>query len=243
MKTKAVSYSLWGNNPVYLKGAVDNAKAIQNIMPEWEMVVWYDSDVLINQEQLLTRLTELGVQTKFRPPKTINNGYFEYGMFWRLRTLDNEKYSHVIFRDLDSRITPREVDAVNQWVESCKTLHIIRDHPAHLNIHPLNMPGILGGLWGFKKPGKGFRIGPLIDQFVSENPQHRYGVDQQFLQQIYEQYKHDALIHDEVTKTGIAFRIKREDYSFIGERIDECGNPNINDRMWLESYLKSDSNE
>jgi hypothetical protein len=44
-------------------------------------------------------------------------------------------------RDIDTRIQPREVLAVNEWLESGKTLHIMRDHPQHY-------PRILGGMYG-----------------------------------------------------------------------------------------------
>jgi len=46
-------------------------------------------------------------------------------------------------RDLDSRVTEREVAAVNEWLESNKTLHSMRDHPWH------TVP-IMGGGWGSK---------------------------------------------------------------------------------------------
>ena len=43
-------------------------------------------------------------------------------------------------RDLDSIIKWREVAAVEEWVQSGKTLHSMRDHPQH------NVP-MLGGMW------------------------------------------------------------------------------------------------
>ena len=44
-------------------------------------------------------------------------------------------------RDLDAPLTVREVEAVNEWLESDLAIHIMRDNPDH------NVP-ILGGLWG-----------------------------------------------------------------------------------------------
>ncbi|HPC77997.1 MAG TPA: hypothetical protein PK811_06665, partial [bacterium] len=44
-------------------------------------------------------------------------------------------------RDTDSRLNPREADAVEEWIESGKSFHIMRDHPQH------NVP-ICGGMWG-----------------------------------------------------------------------------------------------
>ncbi|KZS20680.1 Uncharacterized protein APZ42_012561 [Daphnia magna] len=34
-------------------------------------------------------------------------------------------------RDSDSRIVPREVEAVQEWLDSHYMFHIMRDHPAH----------------------------------------------------------------------------------------------------------------
>ena len=39
-----------------------------------------------------------------------------------------------ISRDVDSFIYPREVDAVNEWLQSNYTFHLMRDHPMHRSI-------------------------------------------------------------------------------------------------------------
>ena len=46
-------------------------------------------------------------------------------------------------RDLDSRFSEREQEAVYEWVNGEKIFHIIRDHPEHGT-------SILGGTWGCK---------------------------------------------------------------------------------------------
>ena len=46
-------------------------------------------------------------------------------------------------RDLDSALTKRERAAVNVWLASNKSFHVMRDHPKH-QLH------MLGGLWGFR---------------------------------------------------------------------------------------------
>ena len=37
----------------------------------------------------------------------------------------------LLSRDTDSRIIPREKEAVNEWLASDRVFHIMRDHPAH----------------------------------------------------------------------------------------------------------------
>ena len=46
-------------------------------------------------------------------------------------------------RDIDSPILERETTVVHAWLDSQKTIHILRDHIEH------TLP-ILGGLWGIK---------------------------------------------------------------------------------------------
>ena len=48
-----------------------------------------------------------------------------------------------ISRDLDSRFSDREQAAVEEWLNSSKKFHIMRDHPRH-------RPAMLGGTWGCK---------------------------------------------------------------------------------------------
>ncbi len=45
-------------------------------------------------------------------------------------------------RDIDSRVCPREAEAVRDWAASPRPWHVLRDHPAHA-AHP-----VFGGLWG-----------------------------------------------------------------------------------------------
>ncbi len=46
----------------------------------------------------------------------------------------------IMSRDTDSRIIPREDDAVREWLASDKIFHIMRDHPYHC-VH------VLAGNW------------------------------------------------------------------------------------------------
>lgn len=67
----------------------------------------------------------------------------EFPMQWRFLVLGDNTVQKFLARDLDSRITQREMDAVNEWEKSSKLFHAMRDHPAH------ETP-ILGGMWGGK---------------------------------------------------------------------------------------------
>ena len=49
-----------------------------------------------------------------------------------------------MFRDLDSVITPREISAVSQWLDSKHAFHVMRDHPNHGTVP------MMAGMWGVK---------------------------------------------------------------------------------------------
>jgi hypothetical protein len=42
---KYVSYSLWGDNPIYCVGAIKNMNQIKEIYPDWQMIIYYDNTV------------------------------------------------------------------------------------------------------------------------------------------------------------------------------------------------------
>ena len=56
---KYLSFSLWGNLPIYNVGAIRNAELWKTIYPKWEMVVFYDKTVPLDT---IIKLKELGVR-------------------------------------------------------------------------------------------------------------------------------------------------------------------------------------
>ena len=81
-------------------------------------------------------------------------------------------------RDLDSAITSREVGAVEEWLKSEKTLHVMRDHPLHSE-------PMLGGLWGARlaKNRSAWKSiwGAIMDDPLSRSGRTSYGPDQTLL--------------------------------------------------------------
>ena len=54
-----------------------------------------------------------------------------FPMTWRFLPLLDQSVDRVMSRDSDSPILPREVDAVNEWLQSDKIFHAMRDNPYH----------------------------------------------------------------------------------------------------------------
>ena len=77
----------------------------------------------------------------------------------------------MIVRDTDSRLGIREKLAVDEWLDSGKKLHIMRDHPYH------RVP-MLGGMWGCR-PVLMDGLFDKIDQHIKSNPDEK-GSDQHF---------------------------------------------------------------
>lgn len=219
---KYISYSLWGKEPIYNVGIIRNAEQYKEIYTDWQMIVYHNNSVPI---ETIKKLNELGV-------KCINAEGKTYGMFWRFYATDIEDADYVIFRDADSRLSIREKLAVDEWIESGKTLHVMRDHPAHYIPYGTNSKGILGGMWGIKKQEIKFEQEINIfcmRQGILTNNNKFYGSDQAFLKSIYIFYNDDMCVHDEFFDKK-PFPIPRENGRFIGERID------INEQPLTDDY-------
>ena len=199
---KLISFSLWGNNPKYSIGAVRNAELAKEIYPEWKCRFYISKFV---DQKIIDKLLELNSELVLKDEL----GDWT-GMFWRFEAGADQEYEAVIFRDTDSRLNLREKLAVDDWLKSDKTFHIMRDHPAHA------FP-ILGGMWGIK-PSNKYDIENLLKNFKKEN---HYGIDYNFfISVLYPLIGSDKIVHDEFFEK-CNFPSKRIGYQFVGEVFDE----------------------
>jgi len=215
-----LSYSLWGDNPLYNVGAIRNSEQIKEIYHNWKMILYYDNTVPKETIKNLERNGAVCIDST-------NNGI--YGMFWRFLVSDLENAEYVCFRDCDSRLSERESVAVKEWIDSKKTLHVMRDHPAHGIPYGNDQLGILGGMWGIKA-----KQVPMTEMILKFNKDVKlgYGSDQTFLKTIYQVFQNDRHTHDEFFEKK-PFTIKRENGRFIGERINIDETPLTNDHLIL----------
>lgn len=209
---------------MYTIGAIRNAELAKSFYPGWHVVVYHDYTVPTN---VLKELSALGVQL------IDMTGHPIYGLFWRFLAADLPDCAYVIFRDSDSRLTLREKKAVDEWVDSGNILHVMRDHPFHQIPFGAEGLGILGGMWGIK--GGVIEMSALIEAFVKEKP-NQYGVDQDFLQQLYIRFLDSQTVHDEFFEHK-PFPMKRDGFRFVGERIDENEQPIGEDREVLKQHV------
>lgn len=206
--TKAISFSIYNDNPIYLIGLLRNIELARFFYPDWLVYVYYDDTV---PNEFIKNLKDVKLFD------CTGNGINK--LFWRF-FVEADRF---IVRDADSRISKREKEAVDMWINSGKKLHIMRDHPHHKY-------KIMGGMWGFV-PDSNF-IKESYDKWVNTENRGKTletkGMDQLFLEQvIYPEYQNDSLIHDSIKRVGddsISFPSKMENYKFIGEIYDENDN-------------------
>jgi hypothetical protein len=207
---KQISYTLFGNQPKYYVGAEKNILLNKTLLPDWETVIYYHKDNIL--PNTIEKLTELGgllidiSEFRFSDKETIH-----YPYFWRFFTFLNNGIS--IVRDLDSRISLREVEYINRWLNSDCDYFIIRDHPWHSPV-PSGLFGIKGKIFDFENH--------FID-FINKSDL-RWGTDQEILQLYMEKINKSNIFYCGLDK--IETYIPRDDKNFfIGMQIDENDKP------------------
>jgi hypothetical protein len=198
---KVISFSLWGNNPKYTKGAIYNSELAIDVYPTWTCRFYCDRSV---PNEVLDEL-----QTKENVELILMDEEGDWnGMFWRFYACEDSDI--MISRDTDSRLSLREKNAVDEWLNSDKDFHIMRDHPYHTT-------EILGGMWGSKK-GVVPKIKDYINDYIKGN---FWQVDQHFLRDIiYPLIKDNCVVHDEFFDNK-PFPSKREHNQFVGQAFNE----------------------
>ena len=216
---KIISFALWGNNPKYLIGAIKNAELAKVIYPEWIARFYVGTSVPKETLEKLflngSEVVDMGIPGDWT------------GMFWRFLPAGDPDVEAMISRDVDSRLSFRESEAVAAWFKSMKGFHIMRDHPCHAT-------EILGGMWGVRG-GMLRNMKQLIDEY---NKGDFWQVDQNFLREkIYPLVKLNSCVHDEFFQ-HCSFPTARNQYEFVGDVFDE--NDKRHDEYWrlLKNYLE-----
>ena len=219
-----ISFSLYGANPKYLSGIIKNSELIRNLLPSWQMRVYCGTDV---PKSTIESLIKNGCQIQMQ-----ESDWHPNGMFWRYLPIGNKEVRNIAFRDADSRISSRDVTALEEWLASKLPVHIIRDHPFH-------QTPILGGLWGINNDNiELLDFWSLADKYSVE-----FGEDQRFLRMhIYPIVRNHAFIHDDY----FAFEPKSarnllgyDTHGFMGESFSEYDVADLELREIAREYFDS----
>lgn len=202
---KIISFSLWGNNPKYTVGAVRNCEIANEIYEGWTCRFYIGKSV---PTEIIEKLKS------FKNSEVIEmdeQGDWT-GMFWRFYACEDADI--MLSRDTDSRLSVREKLAVDEWLNSDKNFHIMRDHPHHNT-------QILGGMWGCRNG--------ILKNIKTEIQRYQKGdfwqVDQNFLRDIiYPKIRNNSFVHDsffKVEHNSKKFPTDRIEKEFVGDVFDE----------------------
>jgi len=160
---------------------LDNVRSATTAYPGWQLFIYCDR---ANHEALAQE--ELGPHVHCILQQETSHGV--EGMSWRFLAVLHPSVEVVLFRDADSIFTQREVKAVQEWMSSSCSAHIIRDHPYHVS-------PIMGGLLGVKGSSLAL-LASLVKQRMQAHRLSEYGDDQVFLStDLYPKIVKTAMVH------------------------------------------------
>ena len=218
-KKSVISFSLYGNNPKYVQGAIENAKLRDTYFPGWTLRYYVLPSF---PAEKIKELKELGAEVE-HPPDELSDE--TSGMFWRFLAADDPQVERFIFRDTDSRLNARDRFAIEEWIKSGKPCHVIRDHPYH---YLLMNGGLWGGNRGFLKNNT--MIDLIRDFKKNKKCRHVWGCDNKFLEyDLWPLIKDDQISYDSYycksNPNSVAFPTPRDpNYQFVGQAFDGDGN-------------------
>jgi tetratricopeptide (TPR) repeat protein len=176
-----ISFSLWGANPRYLRGAMDNALQAPLVYPGWRLRYHVDNSV---PRDLQDALAECGAEIVHEP----DDRPLRERLAWRFKVANDPHVGRFLVRDVDSVVNPREAWAVGAWLASDRWFHAMRDWWTHTDL-------MLAGMWG-GVAGVLPNLAAMLQRYRSptmETP----NIDQHFLgDQVWPLIRDHCLVHD-----------------------------------------------
>ena len=178
---KVISFSLWGDQPRYLRGALHNATRAHLVYPDFHCRFHVDRSV---PADLLDALDGEGAEL------VIGEGHppTRERLTRRFLVADDPHVALYLVRDCDSLVNAREAAAVGLWLAGDQPFHVMRDWWTHTD--PM-LAGMWGGRGGVLPP-----LAPLIAGYKSgllETPSW----DQWWLRDlVWPSIRTHALVHD-----------------------------------------------
>ena len=171
---QVLSYCLFGDNPKYTRGMVENLKIIQEMLPDFLVYVHLGTGVPPAVVEAIAAF----------PQARVVSG----APNWTLpahRICYPDDADVVFARDADSRVNARDVWAMREFMKSDKAFHIVRDHVWHKS-------KIMAGMCGRKRSVK---LAEKLQQWTGST---QYGDDELFLKSVYPDLAPLALFHSSV---------------------------------------------
>lgn len=200
---KLISISVWGDKPRYVIGARRQIELAKKYLPDWNIRIYTDNPTATNLYG--------GVEVVY-----CHDG--SAGMYWRFYPLFDNSFDIVAVRDSDSRFSFRECRAMEEFVDSDKKFHVMRDHESHDEFP------IMAGLFACRGP-LDLNLFMIMKEYMKNNT--NYLCDQNFLRDyIWPIVKNDTLIHSmHEGWFGETRKTLKNRFSFIGNGYDENDMP------------------
>lgn len=183
---EVIAFSLWGDQPRYLRGALHNVIRARDIYPDFACRFIIDSSV---PPDLVSALEGEGAQ--------VQHDDDEPTLFRRLArrflVADDPGVRRYLIRDADSLVNAREAEAVAEWIADGQPFHVMRDWWTHTD-------PILAGMWG----GIGGVLPPVEPLLAAYEPEHleTAHIDQWFLRDcIWPSIRSSSTVHDRCYRT------------------------------------------
>jgi hypothetical protein len=220
---KNISYSLFGYEPKYYVGAEKNIEINKTLLPDWNTIIYYHPQMFL--DEYLDKLSNIGAKmVDVSDVKLGEKTSVQFPFFWRFLSFLDDGLT--ISRDLDSRLSEREVVYIKKWEESNKDYFIIRDHPWHSPVP--------SGLFGIKNKIEEFETHFI--NFINTSGLG-WGTDQEILHEYIQKIDNDKILYFGFDKKDTY--IPRDDENFfIGIQLDEFDNPTKPSGELCLKYLK-----
>ena len=228
---KVISFSLYGSDTRYTQNALINSKKAEEIFPDWDVVIYYDNTVPKNVIDFLSSKKHIEMIN-------MENHVIKNKMLWRFSILLDKTVDIYIIRDIDSHLSVREKYAVDEWIDSKKTFHVMRDHPSHCNF-PMS-----GGMWGGHYDSY---LEEIFNKTYLNYNENQYIYDMNLLNNEFWNYiKQDVFVHDSFQFKYYGeckpFPQKRIGLEHVGSvilngKIRECDGKILSDHLHLEKNI------
>ena len=208
-RRNVISFSLFNAVPLYLEGARENAELAHTVYPGWKTRFYVDHTV---PAELIGALVERQAEIVVVEGPRLGP---QYGRFWRLWIAADADVDRFIVRDVDSRLNSREKAAVDAWIASGRSFHLMRDAFAHNR-------KVLSGMWG----GRGSSV-PNMRELTDAWGAYEIGDNDRFMSTtIFSLMGTDYLCHDSLGHFGdgtpFPSHAKMSGTSFVGEIVDDA---------------------
>lgn len=181
-RKNVISFSVWGQQPRYLRGALHNLLVARQVYPGWTLRFHLDDSVPTEFPDLVRRMGGEVVRHE-----GTSHGIRDR-LCWRFAVANDPSVGYFLIRDADSIINAREAQAVDAWLAGGAHFHVMRDWWTHTDL-------MLAGMWGGTS-GVLPNLANLLKAYKS-NVMETPNIDQIFLRDcVWSMVRPSVCVHD-----------------------------------------------